>query len=101
MLMNSDLIDLIKDSARQSFERIVELRRELHQYPELSFKEINTSQKVKNFLQQEGIDFTDGWAGYGIVATIKGTNPGPQIMLRADMDALPIQEESLKSTLMA
>ncbi|HUR31082.1 MAG TPA: M20 family metallopeptidase [Saprospiraceae bacterium] len=92
--MNNHLIDIIKDAAKQSYERILEIRRDLHKHPELSFQEINTSQRVKNFLKQEGIDFTEGWAGYGIVASIKGLNPGPYMMLRADMDALPIQEQN-------
>ncbi|MEO6131600.1 MAG: M20 family metallopeptidase [Saprospiraceae bacterium] len=92
--MNKHLITTIKDDARQLFPSIVEVRRDLHCHPELSFKESRTSGKVKDFLSQCGIEYTEGWAGYGIVASILGDHTGPLVMLRADMDALPIEEES-------
>jgi len=92
--MAKDIISIIKGTATQFFPSVVEVRRDLHSHPELSFKESRTSERVKSFLTQFGIDFSEGWAGYGIVASIKGKHNGPMVMLRADMDALPIQEEN-------
>lgn len=92
--MPNEIISAIQATARDLFPQVVEIRRDLHQHPELSFNEIRTSQRVKDFLNQHGIDYTEGWAGYGIVASIKGKHAGPMIMLRADMDALPIYEEN-------
>jgi len=92
--MAKDIISIIKDTANQFFPSVLEVRRDLHSHPELSFKESRTSERVKSFLTQFGIDISEGWAGYGIVASIKGKHEGPMVMLRADMDALPIQEEN-------
>src|SRR5687767_5332468 len=92
--MELDLINQIRESAKELFPEVVQVRRELHQHPELSFTEINTSERIKNFLARHGIPFSDGWAGYGVVATIKGEQEGPVKMLRADIDALPIQEKT-------
>src|SRR6188474_99762 len=92
--MRADLIHKIKASAKQLYPDIVNIRRELHQFPELSFQEKHTSERIEAFLTSKGISYTKGWAGYGIVATIHGTQNGSTVMLRADMDALPITEEN-------
>jgi len=92
--MASELIPIIKAYAKSLRPSIVNIRRDLHQHPELSFMEKRTSELIKSFLAKHGIQFTEGWAGYGIVATIRGNADGPLVMLRADMDALPIQEEN-------
>lgn len=92
--MQDNLITLIKNSARSYFKSIVELRRDLHSHPELSFQEERTAGKVKEFLTAHNVEFTEGWAGHGVVATIKGNTEGRLLMLRADMDALPIHEEN-------
>src|SRR5687768_12628854 len=84
----------IRQLAEKYFQEIVSIRRDIHMHPELSFQEKNTAEKVKNFLNKNGIEYSDGWAGHGIVATIKGAEKGVSIMLRADMDALPIKEQS-------
>ena len=90
--MASELIPIIKASAKSLIPSIVNIRRDLHQHPELSFNEKRTSEIIKSFLAKHGIQYTEGWAGYGVVATIRGNTDGPLVMLRADMDALPIQE---------
>ena len=90
--MASDLTSLIRNATKEVLPDIIRLRRDLHQHPELSFQESRTSAQIKSFLDQEGISYMDGWAGHGIVATIKGSKNGLQKMLRADMDALPIHE---------
>ncbi len=72
---------------------IVGIRRELHQYPELKYQEVKTSQLVRKTLRDLSIEPSPPMAVTGLVATI-GNGNGPCIGLRADMDALPIQEET-------
>lgn len=69
-------------------------RQELHRHPELGFEEHQTAAKVAQELDRLGIDYIKGFAGTGIVATIKGNldDKGKRVGLRADMDALPIDE---------
>ena len=71
---------------------LVSDRRHLHQNPELSFEEVQTSAFVQERLRDLNIPFTSGIGGYGVVANLQGHSPGPVVALRADMDALPIQE---------
>ncbi|WP_299485230.1 M20 family metallopeptidase [Acaryochloris sp. IP29b_bin.137] len=73
---------------------LVSWRRHLHQYPELGFKEHLTAKFVAQRLTEWGIAHQTGIAETGIVATIAGEQPGPVLAIRADMDALPIQEEN-------
>ncbi len=73
---------------------LIAFRRELHRHPELSFEESSTAAKVAAKLDQLGIPYRTGVGGHGIVAELQGHGPGPTIALRADMDALPIQEET-------
>ncbi|WP_338488873.1 amidohydrolase [Ruoffia tabacinasalis] len=77
-------------------EDVIKIRRHLHQYPELSFQEEKTSDFVYQQLRSYGITDIQRNVGngYGIVAKIHGHNEGPVIALRADMDALPITEET-------
>lgn len=83
----------IQQLARKQREHIVDLRRHLHRYPELSFKEEQTARFVQKALDQLEIPYQTGIAGTGVVAMIKGSGTdGKTIALRADMDALPIQE---------
>jgi amidohydrolase len=69
-------------------------RRQLHQQPELGFQEHLTAKFISQKLQAWGIEHQTGIAGTGIVATIPGDAIGPVLAIRADMDALPIQEEN-------
>ncbi|MBL7919452.1 MAG: amidohydrolase [Bacteroidia bacterium] len=88
----------IKDLAKKNFKKVVEIRRYLHQHPELSFKEFETSKFIQKQLTEAGISFTAGYVETGIVALIKGKNPDKKtILLRADMDALPIEEKNVVS----
>src|ERR1700748_292685 len=74
------------------FDKLVAIRRHLHQHPELSFTEFKTASFVEDQLRELGIP-AQRIALTGIIATLqKGT--GPTVILRADMDALPITEES-------
>ena len=69
-------------------------RQDLHKNPELGFKEIRTSKKIYNELKDIGLDVYSNIGKTGIVGVLKKGNGTKRIMLRADMDALPIQETS-------
>jgi len=87
------LLEKIRSSALDIHSEVVAARRTLHADPELSFKEVRTSAFVQKWLEDEGIPFTSGHAGTGIIAVIRG-NGNREVALRADLDALPIQEEN-------
>lgn len=76
------------------YPELVELRRDFHMYPELSHQEVNTPQKIATYLESIGIEVRTDVGGRGVVGTLKGGKPGKTIALRADFDALPIQEET-------
>jgi amidohydrolase len=82
----------IRDLADSHHREIVDIRRHLHSNPELSFQEYQTSAYVAGRLREMDIPFRTGVAGTGIIATIEGKSKGKTVALRADMDALPIQE---------
>lgn len=75
------------------YPEIVEVRRYLHQHPELSFKEYKTAQYIADFYHNLGIPYERNVGGNGVIATLKGDKPGKTVALRADFDALPIQDE--------
>ncbi len=91
------LYQQIKELAAGIFPQAVRFRRHLHQNPELSFQENNTSEYISAQLSAMGIRHQKNIAGYGIVGLIEGQNPSLTcVALRADMDALPIFEQSDK-----
>ena len=114
---NQVSLDLFEDISLRSYELndfLIHTRRTLHRVPELMYNEKLTSTYIQSILKELNIDYTTGWAvnthdgvikgtgGYGIVADI-GTGDEPCVVLRADMDALPIYErtqdiEDFKST---
>ncbi|MCL9661051.1 amidohydrolase [Paenibacillus hunanensis] len=73
---------------------IVGWRRHMHQYPELSFQEVKTSQFIADTLTGFGYEVRTGVGEGGVIADLKGAQPGPTIAFRADFDALPIHEEN-------
>jgi len=83
----------IKSRAKSLLPELIEIRRDIHENPELSFHEFETQKKVENYLQNKlGLE-TQRLANTGVVALIKGNNPDKRCVgLRADMDALPIVE---------
>ena len=81
--------------AKELYPYTQALRRDFHQHPELGFQEFRTAEIVARELKEAGIDkIQTGVAKTGVVAIIEGNQPGPVILLRFDMDALPIVEES-------
>jgi amidohydrolase len=74
--------------------RVIEWRRDFHQHPELANRETRTAARVAEHLRGLGLDVRTGMAHTGVVAVLKGGRPGPAIMLRADMDALPVTERT-------
>ncbi len=79
---------------RESQARLIEWRRDIHQHPELSNREVRTAKKVAAHLRSLGLEVKTGIAHTGIAAVLKGGKPGPVIALRADMDALPVTEKT-------
>jgi len=88
----SERIEIL-ERAREIQEWIIERRRQIHWFPEVMYEEVRTSQLVQDSLDELGIPYTAGIAGTGVVATI-GSGESPCVALRADMDALPIHEET-------
>jgi len=80
--------------ARSVHPFAVESRRHLHRFPEVSFQEKETSAFVANAIAEMGHPLQTGVGGYGVKVVIEGGSPGPTIALRADIDALPIYEET-------
>ncbi len=89
------MISQVKLLTEKYFNEVLKIRRHLHQFPELSFKEFKTSLFIQEFLKSKQIPFSHGHVKTGIIAQIKGKNPHKKkILLRADLDALPINEEN-------
>jgi len=79
--------------APQLEAKAIAWRRDIHQHPELSNREVRTSKLVADHLRSLGIEVRTGVAKTGVVGLLRGGRPGPVVALRADMDALPVAEE--------
>lgn len=69
-------------------------RRDIHAHPELGFKEVRTAKLVADHLKKLGLEVRTGVGGTGVVGVLRGGRPGPVVALRADMDALPVKEQT-------
>ncbi len=87
------MTDFISE-AQVLFEYTQSLRRDFHAHPELGFQEVRTAGIVAKELTALGLEVHTGVGGTGVVALLKGAKPGPVVLARADMDALPVQEET-------
>ncbi|MGK9484346.1 M20 peptidase aminoacylase family protein [Bacillus tropicus] len=78
----------------QLTETLISIRRNLHEHPELSYEEFETTKAIKNWLEEENITIINSNLETGVIAEVSGNRNGPLIAIRADIDALPIQEET-------
>ena len=74
--------------------KVIAWRRDIHEHPELSNREVRTAKLVADHLKKLGLEVETGIAHTGVTAFLKGGLPGPTIALRADMDALPVTEKT-------
>ncbi len=89
-----DMSGEINAATDKIMPQVVEWRRHLHQFPELSNREFKTSKYVEAYLKKLGLEVKTGVAKTGVIGILKGAQPGPTIGLRADMDALPVTERN-------
>ena len=75
-------------------ELVIRIRRDLHRIPETAYTEKKTSAYVADYLRREGLEVQTGIATYGVVGLLNTGRPGPTLLLRADMDALPVTEDT-------
>ena len=90
----TDMSREIDAATTRIMPKVVEWRRHLHQYPELGNRETKTAKYVADHLRKLGLEVRTGVAKTGVVGILKGSQPGPVIGLRADMDALPVTERN-------
>lgn len=83
----------VEQRLERIYPEMVRWRRHLHRHPELSYQEKETSEFVAGRLEDLGLEVRRNVGGYGVTALLRGGRPGPTVALRADMDALPIQDE--------
>ncbi|PSL30634.1 amidohydrolase [Planomicrobium soli] len=87
------MIEKLYEQLDVNYAEMVEIRRHLHMNPEPSFQEEKTAAYIREFYETLGVDVRSGVGGNGLVATIQGSKPGKTVALRADFDALPIQDQ--------
>ncbi|GAA0376811.1 M20 family metallopeptidase [Bacillus horti] len=87
------MLDQLYSRLEEIYPEMVDFRRDLHMYPELSFTEVDTPNKIASYLTALGLEVKTGVGGRGVVGYLKGGKPGKTVALRADFDALPIQDE--------
>lgn len=88
--------DLLRKEIGKTLANAIKLRHQFHEIPERSFEENKTSELIVRELRKMGLTAEDGLGGTGVAVTVTGERPGNTIALRADMDALHIEEETLK-----
>jgi len=93
-MLPNDPTTAIRDLTTRIEPHLIEIRRDIHAHPELAFEEVRTAALVAAELEKLGIPHRTGIAKTGIVGLIEGGRPGPCLVIRADMDALPIHEQT-------
>ncbi len=95
LLSSADFfINQIDLDSEDILKKVTVWRQHLHQYPELSNREFKTAKYIEKHLKSLGLEVETGIAKTGLIAILKGTKPGPMVALRADMDALPVVEQT-------
>ena len=84
----------IRSLVDEAKDLVIKIRRDLHRIPEVGYAEEKTSAYVADYLKREGLDVQTGIAQFGVVGLLASGKPGPTLMIRADMDALLLQEET-------
>ncbi len=92
--MREGIPERIKKITEQIFPKLVKLRREFHQYPEVAFEEFETAKRVTRELKKLNFQVKTGIAKTGVVGVLYGDRKGKTVALRADMDALPVTEQT-------
>ncbi|MBB2973179.1 M20 family metallopeptidase [Mesorhizobium sp. RMAD-H1] len=90
----NDVTSLIAAIVEENEDRFIEIRRRIHEHPEIAFEEVRTAALVAETLGSLGIEHQTGIGRTGVVGHIRGKRPGPTLLIRADMDALPMQEQT-------
>jgi len=88
------MLSAIKKDVYDLKNFMIDLRRHFHRHPELGMQELQTAQKIAEMMKEFGLEVSTEIGKTGVVGLLKGENPGKTLMLRADMDALPIKEEN-------
>jgi amidohydrolase len=94
MSLPNDPQAAIQEATQRIEPELTEIRRDIHAHPELAFEEVRTAGVVARELEKLGIEHRTGVAKTGVIGTIRGGRPGPTLAIRADMDALPIHEQT-------
>ena len=94
LIHSEDLKQKLKTDLNPLMEIVISWRHDIHEFPELGNREFRTSKKVAEHLSSLGIEIETEIAYTGVVGLIRGAKPGPTIALRADMDALPVTEQT-------
>ena len=88
----SEDLERIMRRVEEMAEQLIEVRRDIHKHPELGFNEHRTARLIAERLNELGLEVEEGVGGTGVIGTLKGTEPGPTVAVRSDMDALKVQE---------
>ena len=92
--MNREWTQQLKQQLREDLPGALALRRQLHQHPERAFREYQTSQKIREHLARLGIPVLPGVIPTEVTGVIEGSRPGPTLLVREDIDALVMREET-------
>lgn len=93
-LWAQDNLERIAQETAKVTPAVIEIRHQLHQNPELSNREVKTAALIADYLRKLGLEVQTGVAHTGVVAVLKGGRPGPVVAVRADIDALPVTEDT-------
>ncbi len=90
---SKDILNKMIGGLESVYPEMIDVRRDFHMHPELSFKEVRTPKIIAEHLKALGIETYENVGTSGVVGFLRGRNPGPTVALRADFDALPMQDE--------